>query len=210
MLCWQDTDGTLSGMMKTAETAADTYLSQDAALDIIVDCTPAAAGLGPRRRGRPPKSGPVDLTRMIDRDGIPVDFITKRRDYFKSIDGALEGDEWMVIFMAFIRRLLVLRISGDTRLVIDWICLKIKKGNSIANVIQSDIAADCGMSRTNVCTVLTRLEKLEIVLRGRRGSIYLNPRYLFHGTPAAQREAIKEWDQLQVERQARLAAKGLS
>lgn|SRR5271165_5135388 len=172
---------------------------------VEIEINPDTLGLIPRRRGRPPKITRIDTTRMIGPDGTPIDFVVKRRDFFKTIPGDEAGDEWMIIFMAFIRRLLELRITGDTRLVIDWICLKVKQGqgNKVSDVLQSDIAKSCGMHRSNVCTALGRLESLEIVLRGRRGTIYLNPRFMFHGTAAAQRKSIEDWDRMQAERQVK-------
>lgn len=109
----------------------------------------------------------------------------------------------MVVFKAFNRKLVELRVSGDTRLVIDWLCMKVDKGNTIEEVIQGDIARDCGMHRSNVCTALGRLEKLEILLRGRRGAIWLNPQYMFHGNPAEQHVAIEKWKRLWQEKTAR-------
>lgn len=183
------------------------FLPQVAASGILIDCNPAAAGHLPARRGRPPKASPIDLTRMIAPDGTPVDVFTKRRDYFKSVAESTEGDEWMIVFMSLLRRLVDLRICGDARLVIDWLCWKTKRGNVVYNVVQSDIAEDCSMSRASANRALGLLEGHDIVLRGKRGggTIYLNPRYLFHGTPAAQRTAIAEWDRLQVERKEKLS-----
>ncbi len=153
---------------------------------------------------RPGKPHPVtiDGTHLTDARGGEY-----RIDIVSKIPYDFEELPYMITSITLYKVLYQKRVRGEARSVLDWLIAHIESGNIVREFYLREMSGEIGVHLTNISHALTRLDRLELIQRGRRGRVYLNPQHVFIGNSANQRRAKREWDERKAARGEQLQAK---
>lgn len=138
----------------------------------------------------------IDTTHVTDRQGREFEMVQRRKDRYDFV-GELP---FMVINLTLFKVLYQKRVRGEARSVLDWLISHVETDNIVTEALQKDIAADTRMSQPNVSNAFAFLEEMDLILKGKAGTVWLNPRYVFLGLPQDQRRCCRIWDKRKAEK----------
>lgn len=102
---------------------------------------------------------------------------------------------FMVVSMASLLEIRRLKLSARDREVLDCLMLHVEFGNAAVGLSSTEIAAELGTSVSLVSRCLTKMEDCDLIERGSRGVVYMNPNFWFKGTAEEQGSAVFRWHQ---------------
>lgn len=115
-----------------------------------------------------------------------------------------EDGGFYTVFKKSVPMLRRARLSGDCRLVLDWLCehIEFKTGNIVLRVTNSTVAAEAlapvKISQQRACLLLRQIEDAGFIYREPelvlRGTVYINPHYFVLGDAKLHRKCVAAWD----------------
>lgn len=178
------------------DSLAPVYVNEGEAYDLEGELSRVyVSSTSPDRRPQPIK---VDTTHLTDRRGRQIEMVSRRKDRYDFI-GELP---FMVINLSLFKVLYEKRVRGEARSVLDWLISHVETDNIVTEALQKDIASDARISQPNVSNAMAFLEDMDLILKGKAGTVWLNPRYVFLGLPQDQRRCCKAWDRRKAEKAA--------
>lgn len=100
---------------------------------------------------------------------------------------------YMVVSMNAFLEIRKHKLSAKERELLDYLMLHVEFGNVCVDFHREVCATELETAGSAISRSLSRLEKCELVSRGRRGVIYLNPNFWFKGSVSDQKKAVFKW-----------------